>query len=253
MVSHEPPTARRAVWAGRLGRGALGLALVSLLVAAVGLTLARYDVIPKLPGFFALLIGGAIAALALILAVVGLLMGRRRGFPARGPAIVGLVLSLLFVGFLASRPLTAGSAPAIHDVTTDLADPPTFETLPLRPDNLAGVGTLDNWRRIHAQAYGDLRPVTIAKPVATVTANALRLAREAGWDIAAGDAAGGHIEATASVSYIRFRDDVVIRIVPVDGGAGSRVDMRSVSRIGVGDLGVNARRIRAFLAALAAA
>jgi hypothetical protein len=50
--------------------------------------------------------------------------------------------------------------------------------------------------------------------------------------------------------WVRFKDDVVLRIVPTQDGAGSRVDMRSTSRIGVSDLGVNAKRIRAFLQAL---
>ena len=146
----------------------------------------------------------------------------------------------------------AGDAPAIHDVTTDLADPPRFEVLPLRADNLAGVGSVENWRRIHAAAYGDLRPINVARPVRDVVQDAERLARAAGWQIAASDPARGHVEATASVSYIRFQDDVVIRIVPIADGRRSRVDMRSVSRVGVGDLGVNARRIRDFLEALAA-
>ena len=164
----------------------------------------------------------------------------------------GAVVSALYVGFLATRPLAAGDAPAIHDVTTDLSNPPRFEALPLRDDNLSGVGTEENWRRIHAQAYGDLRPITIAGPVPAVTARAVRLAEAAGWTIAGSDPARGHIEATANISYIRFHDDVVIRIVSTPDGTGSRVDMRSVSRVGVGDLGVNARRIRKFLGSLAA-
>lgn len=253
MASRVQQTGNNVGWAGRLGRGSFNLAIFSLVVAAAGLTLARYDVIAKIPGFFALLIGGAVAFFALTMAVASLLIARTRRFQSPGKTIAALVVSLLYVGFLGSRPLMADDTPAIHDVTTDLANPPRFESLPLRTDNLAGVGTLDNWRRIHAQAYADLRPVTIAKPVPVVTANAVRLAREAGWKVVASDLTEGHVEATASVSYIRFHDDVVIRVEPIAAGTGSRVDMRSVSRVGGGDLGVNARRIRNFLIALAAA
>jgi len=64
--------------------------------------------------------------------------------------------------------------------------------------------------------------------------------------------ARGHMEATATVSFIRFYDDVVLRITPTADGTGSRVDMRSVSRIGVSDFGVNARRVEEFLKALQA-
>jgi hypothetical protein len=252
MEQQTPHPPKATVWGPRLGRWACWLALASLAVAAIGLTLARYDLIAKLTGFSALLGGGLISVLALVAGITALVAGRKQTFAGRGRVVIAVAVSMMYVGFLASRPLVAGDAPAIHDITTDLANPPQFEALPLRADNLAGVGTVENWRRIHGQAYGDLRPVTIPKPVPVVTANAVRLAEQAGWNIAKSDPARGHMEATASVSYIRFHDDVVIRIVPVGDGNQSRVDMRSVSRVGVGDLGVNARRIRSFLAALAA-
>lgn len=240
-------------WPHRLGRWAVRLTLAAIAIAAIGLTMARYDWIPKLTGFYAFLGGALISLLAALLGVAALVGGRKLAAEGRGKVLLALGVSLVYVGFVASRPLVAGDAPAIHDITTDLADPPQFETIPLRADNLVGVGTQANWRRIHAAAYGDLGPVTIAKPVGVVAADAVRLAQEAGWQIVANDPARGHIEASVSVSYIRFHDDVVIRITPTADGTASRVDMRSVSRVGVSDLGVNARRIRSFLAALAAA
>lgn len=240
-------------WPVRLGGWSVRLAMAAVVVPAIGLTLARYDLIAKLAGFSTLLAGGVIALLALLLGLAALVGGRKAGLAGRGRVLAAIAVSLVLVGFLASRPLSAGDAPAIHDVTTDPANPPRFLILPLRADNLAGVGSVENWRRIHTQAYGDLGPITVDGPVPEVTAAAVRLARESGWEIAGSDPANGHVEATASVSYIRFRDDVVIRIVPVGDGNQSRVDMRSVSRVGVGDLGVNARRIRDFLQRLAAA
>lgn len=240
-------------WPHRLGWWSIRLTLASFAIAVIGLTLARYDWIPKLSGFTALLGGGLVSLLAVLFGLAALIGGRNHAAPNRAKVLLAIAVSLLYVGFLASRPLVAGKAPAIHDITTDLAHPPQFEVIAVRADNLAGVGTIENWRRIHAAAYGDLGPVTIPKPVQVVTADAMRLANEAGWQIVRSDPARGHIEATASVSYIRFHDDVVIRITPTADSKASRVDMRSVSRVGVGDLGVNARRIRAFLAALAAA
>lgn len=243
----------RAVWGTRLGQWTVALTLVSLAVAAIGLTLARYDIIAKLAGFTALLGGGLLALLAALMGIAALVAGRKSGIAGKGRTITAVGVSIAFAGFLASRALAGGNVPPIHDITTDLADPPRFKALTLRKDNLAGVGTIENWRNIHAAAYGDIRSITIPKPVPEVTANAVRLAKAAGWDIAASDIGRGYVEATASVSYIRFRDDIAIRIVPSPDGNGSRVDMRSVSRVGVGDLGVNARRIRDFLKALAAA
>jgi len=252
MTQRDPDIANPPVWAPRLSVWSLRVAILALAVAAIGLTLARYDLIAKLAGFSTLLGGGLLCAVALILGIAGLLAGRKGGNSSRRSGFAGIVISAVFIAFLASRPLAAGDAPALHDITTDLANPPSFEVLSLRSDNLAGVGTVENWRKMHAAAYGDVAPITLAKPVEQATADALRLAEESGWEIAASDLARGHIEATASVSYIRFYDDVVIRIVPTADGNGSRVDMRSVSRVGVGDLGVNARRIRDFLGALAA-
>lgn len=239
-------------WGQRLARWSVVLVVLAVVAAAGGLTLARYDLIGKLAGFSAFLLGGLLAAVALLSGIAALVAGRKKPIVARGKLLAAMGVALVFVGFLASRPMSAGEVPPIHDITTDLANPPSFEAIKLREDNLAGVETVENWRQLHAKGYGDLAGVTIAKPVAEVAANAQRLAEANGWEIVKSDPARGHIEATASVSFIRFYDDVVIRIAPTADGK-SRVDMRSVSRVGIGDLGVNAKRIRAFLAALAAA
>jgi uncharacterized protein (DUF1499 family) len=66
------------------------------------------------------------------------------------------------------------------------------------------------------------------------------------WKIVDENQAEGRIEATATTLWFGFKDDVVIRIAPSPGN-GTRVDIRSVSRVGLSDLGTNARRIRTFL------
>jgi Protein of unknown function (DUF1499) len=242
--------AEQSVWKGRLATWSIRLAGSAVVIAALGLTLARYDVIPKLSGFSAFVGSGLLAAIALLLGILALLVGRKQALPSRGKLLAAIAVSLAFVGFLASRPMSAGEVPSLHDITTDLANPPQFEAITLRADNLAGVGTVENWRKVHGEAYPDLSSTEIAKPVAEVTADAVRLAEAQGWKVAKSDPARGHVEATASVSFIRFQDDVVLRITPSADGKGSKVDMRSVSRVGIGDLGVNAKRIRAFLKAL---
>jgi hypothetical protein len=240
-----------AIRGARVAKWAKGLIIAALVAAALGLTLARYDLIGKIIGFSAFALGGLVALIGLILGLVALWRGRQVPLSAKKRLLVAMVVAALYAGFLATRPMAAGDAPSLHDLTTDLTNPPQFEVLALRPDNLVGVDTVENWQKIHAGAYGQLRSVTIAGTVPVVTAKAERLAREAGWEIAKSDPARGHLEATASVSFIRFKDDVVLRIQPSADGRGSKVDMRSVSRVGVGDLGVNARRISDFLAALA--
>lgn len=248
----EQASPMQPVWTPRLARWTRGLTLFAVVLAAAALTLARYDVIPKLMGFGGFAVGGLIALIALLAGIAAVIASWRSGSAIARSTWVALVVALGFSAFIVSRPLAAQGIPAIHDVTTDLTNPPVFETLPLRADNLAGVGTVENWQKLHREAYGHLQPVLIPRPVAEVTADAARLAQERGWTIAVLNPARGHLEATATISYIRFYDDVVLRITPTADGVGSRVDMRSVSRIGVSDFGVNARRVDDFLKDLAA-
>lgn len=246
------PVAPAPVWAPRLARWTRGLIVSAILLGGAGLILARYDVIPKLMGFGGFAAGGLIALLAVLVGLVAAMAGWRGGAPLSRLTWLGLLVALGYAGFIISRPLASQGIPPIHDITTDLANPPTFQALPLRADNLAGVETVENWQQLHRAAYGHIQPVTIPRPVAQVTADAARLAQDRGWTIAMLDPARGHLEATAAVSFIRFYDDVVLRITPTADGTGSRVDMRSVSRIGVSDFGVNARRVDEFLKALQA-
>ncbi|MEH6702797.1 DUF1499 domain-containing protein [Parasphingorhabdus sp.] len=236
-------------WAKRLSKSALILGIAAPVVAVVGVTLARYDMIGKLAGFSGILAGALIAAVAILAGIIALTLAFKNG-GSKKAAFVGLLIAIIYISFLGSRAAAGGDVPAIHDITTDLANPPQFASLSLRADNLAGVETVENWRAIHSQGYPDLQSVTIAKPVAEVIARAEAIAGDLGWEVAVADPQAGHFEATASVSYIRFKDDVVLRVVPTEDGAGSTVDMRSVSRIGVSDLGVNAKRVRSFLDAL---
>ncbi len=60
------------------------------------------------------------------------------------------------------------------------------------------------------------------------------------------DADGLGLHATFSTGF--FTDDVQLRVEPHEGGAVLHV--RSASRVGMGDLGVNRRRVRALFSAL---
>ncbi|MDG2005332.1 MAG: DUF1499 domain-containing protein [Novosphingobium sp.] len=237
----------RAKWAGRLGGIAKYLGLGAVIVGFAGATLARYDIVAKLPGFGGIAVGLLLAAIGFVVAVLALLIGMGKTGATRKPAVWGLVLSGAYLGVIASYMIPAADYPPIHDATTDLANPPEFAVLPMREDNLVGVGTIENWQKIHAEAFPDLKPVTIAKPVAEVIADADRIAKGRGWTVAAADPDHGRFEATAYAAYIRFRDDVVLRVVPSEDGASSTIDMRSVSQVGGGDLGYNANRVRSFL------
>ena len=96
------------------------------------------------------------------------------------------------------------------------------------------------------KAYPDLKTLLLGMPMEKAFRAALETAREMGWQIVAQVPAEGRIEATDTSFWYGFKDDVVIRIYPA--GDRSLVDIRSVSRVGVSDVGVNAKRIRGFLA-----
>ena len=238
-------------WTNRISSAALWLAIIGVAVVVIGLTLGRYEVVEKLTGFYSIPLAALLLALALIVAIVALIMNWRHRSNRRGRAWIALILPIVFFAVIGSIIAGAGDAPPLHDVTTDLADPPAFQTLTLRGDNLVGVGTIENWRDMHAKAYPDIQPVIIDAAPAQVIERAVAVADEMGWDVADADPSEGRMEATAYASYIRFKDDVVVRATPVDGG--TRVDVRSVSRVGVGDLGYNAARVREFLERLQAA
>jgi hypothetical protein len=212
----------------------------------VGFAVLRY-------AFYAAVAGGL---LALVLIIIGLV--RRRG-PGK-LNIAALLAALLFSAYLLPLVAAARSVPAIHDATTNLDDLPAFRSLPVRPDNLEKVpdegrpelARLDpesRWKALHRQAYGDLRTLRVPTSVSQTVDRAASLARDRGWTIATVDRNAGIVEATATSFFFRFKDDVVVRVRPdPQRPSGSLVDMRSISRVGGSDVGMNAKRIRAFLA-----
>jgi uncharacterized protein (DUF1499 family) len=187
---------------------------------------------------------------AIALSVIVLLATR-----PRGGALALAGLALVLGGVAVAVPLMflrrAKGFPPIHDITTDIGDPPQFvAVLPLRKDalNPATYGG-DSVAASQRSAYPDIGPITLDLPPGKAFDRALAAANAMGWTIDAADAASGRIEATATTGWFGFKDDVVVRIRP--DGARSRIDVRSVSRVGKGDLGTNAARVRTYLARLA--
>jgi uncharacterized protein (DUF1499 family) len=140
--------------------------------------------------------------------------------------------------------------PRIHDISTDTENPPLFvAVLPLRKDaeNTAVYGgkeVADQQRK----GYPDIQPLLLGVPPQVAFARALDTAESMGWTLVASNPAEGRIEATDRTLWYGFKDDIVIRVAP--SGSGSRVDVRSVSRVGRSDIGINAQRIRQFIAKL---
>lgn len=182
-------------------------------------------------------------------AVIGLAvpMWRARGLRA---LLFSIVLGSGVAYFPWQMLQQAKTLPPIHDISTDLSDPPAFvAVLPLRAnaENPAAYGGAEIAAAQRA-AYPDIQPLTLSAPTALAYARALAAARRSGWHIVAADQPSGRIEATATTPWFGFKDDVVVRIMPSAGG--SRIDVRSLSRVGSSDAGANAKRIRRYLAAV---
>lgn len=203
---------------------------------------------------FRILQWGTYAGIVAVLACLGgIVRAWRRGPERPGwlPA-AGLVASIAVLAIPCTYLWRARHVPPIHDVTTDTEDPPGFvAVLPLRANarNSAAYGGVAV-AALQRAAYPDIHPALLAEAPAPVFRRTLAAARAMGWDIVAADSAAGRIEATATTFWYGFKDDVVIRLTPQ--GEGTRLDVRSASRVGRSDIGTNARRVRAYLAKVTA-
>lgn len=201
-----------------------------------------------------LLGAGAVALIGLLLSV---LVAPRRGALT---ALVALLIPALGLGYALYVRQQAQAIPPIHDISTDLIDPPGFSQSVAAAREAIGGNDLDLLNKrtgdgrafidVQREAYGDIAPVDTPAPPAMAYETALALANEQGWRVQRADSTAFEIEATASTLWYGFTDDIVIRVRATE--QGSRVDMRSVSRVGRSDLGANAARMRPYLQELRA-
>ena len=223
------------------------LALLGAVLLVAGPLGTRLGLWSFVVGFACFAMSGLCGLVALVLSLVG---GGRTKQWKRAGVVLGAAVALLAVPAL--QLLSAFGAPPIHDITTDTADPPPFvAALPLRGAanamNPPEYGGAEVAAQQH-QAFPDVQPLVMNMPPQPAFERVLDEVREFGWDISAAEPAEGRIEAVDTTLFFGFKDDVVIRLRPVEGG--TRVDVRSTSRVGLGDAGTNAKRIRRLLAAL---
>jgi len=200
------------------GRIGLGLAALALAVLGASGPAVRSGLVTYTVGILMLPAAGALGLAAGILGVVALF--RRRGGVAR--PLFAIVLGASVAAIPAAGYLRARSVPPINDISTD-------------PNEMSEA---------QRRAYPDIQPLRL--PVAPNIAfeRAKGAIDESGWQIVREDRSAGRIEAVATTRWFGFKDDVVVRISAE--GSGSRVDVRSKSRVGKSDLGTNAQRIRAY-------
>jgi len=193
-------------------------------------------------------VGGAAIALLAVLLTLGA-SARRRW---RRRAWLALVVNVV----VAAGPLymyhQLQNQPHIHDISTDTVNPPTFEAVVAQrrgarnPIEYVPASAAEQRR-----GYPDIVPLRLPMAPSVVFDNAERAARTMGWQVVAAAPDKLRLEATDTTLLFGFKDDIVVRITPQDGG--SVVDVRSLSRLGGSDFGTNARRVRAYLKRVATA
>jgi len=229
---------RLAVVSGFLG--ALGV-----FDAVLGPVLIQLGVVKPLFGFQAFFgLGLLLGLIALVSSPFALRATRVGGARSgRGLAWLGFGCGALLVAvlFVSARP--GAGLPPINDISTDLGDPPAFAGDP------AGEGRDMSYPADFAPqvkaAYPDLTPIRVSSDSAVTLTLVGETARALGWEIIAVDLAAGTLLARETSKLFLFVDDVLVRVRATDDG-GSIVDLRSKSRVGRGDLGANAARIRRF-------
>jgi uncharacterized protein (DUF1499 family) len=242
------------VWSTVMAWLALAFALVSLLLLAMAPAGWRLGWWHFRFAFYRIMtVSGASAAAAVLAAIAALVWG---GASLSAGELVASSLALLVGVALVYVPWhyrrTLGRVPRIHDISTDTDNPPAFvAVMPARAAEAASSAAYegDAISQLQKAAYPDIHPLAVAAAPPQAFELALATARAMpGWAIIGVDATKGRLEASQTSRWFGFTDDIVIRVQA--DGSGSRIDVRSLSRQGRSDFGVNAGRIRAFLTAL---
>ena len=224
------------------------LALFSVVVAILAVLGLRLGVMPLPIALFAGLGGGFVVGLiAIVLSIIGLIVTLSSGKGGRGTAIAAIFLSLAVVAPVGSAVMNGSSVPPIHDISTDLTDPPVF--VAVRAQRTPAHNSLDrskpeNLAELQQGAYPDIQPILLDRHPGAAFEDAVTAAQSLGWEIVSVAVEEGRVEATDTTVLMGFKDDIVIRVRDENGAA--LVDIRSASRVGESDLGANAARIRAF-------
>ena len=232
-------TARKS----KLAAFSLRFGLLATVLPALGALGARAGVWPSIAGVL-------LAPLGLLLGVAGLLLGlkalsRQWGTqePLSATAASGAALSALIALHLGGVVLSAFTVAPIHNISTDIEDPPEFTIAA----SLRGEGAnplfydSETIGPLQRESYPELGPLNIDLPPVQAYELVRGVLVDMGLELVREAPEHGEIEAVATTFWFGFKDDLVVRLRETD--TGTRMDVRSVSRVGVVDLGANAERI----------
>ena len=222
--------------------------LALLLLLASG-PLYQAQILGLMNAFLAMRIALIVGAVAIVLALIQVVFMRKTiSWPVTGTAVLCAAVAIFMPLSMMNK---VKSVPPIHDVTTDLVNPPKFVAiLALRAD--ASNPAAYQGEDIASQqrtAYPELQTQTYQQTTEQVFDAALTTVKDMGLKVVTSDKTLGLIEAYDTTTWFGFVDDVVIRIQSTE--QMTMLDARSKSRVGMSDLGKNAERLNALIAGVA--
>ena len=221
------------------------ISLIAFLLVALPAPLYRFGVVELGTAFTGFKFGLVAGIAALVLLVIQVIFKRKT--VSLASAAIAVIFSAIAIALPLGMMTTAKNVPPIHDISTDLVNPPEFVAIaPLRADapnpvEYAGAEAAEQQRT----AYPDLQTLTYSQSKPELVEASKQAVENLGWELVNTDANEGIVEATETTAWFGFKDDVIIRVT--DNDSERLVDIRSKSRIGKSDLGKNAARIHALI------
>ena len=221
------------------------ISLIAFLLVALPAPLYRFGVVELGTAFAGFKFGLVVGIAALVLLAIQVLFKRKT--VSLASAAIAVIFSAIAIALPLGMMTTAKNVPPIHDISTDLVNPPEFVAIaPLRADapnpvEYAGAEAAEQQRT----AYPDLQTLTYSQSKSELVEASKQAIENLGWELINTDADKGIVEATETTAWFGFKDDVIIRVT--DNDSERLVDIRSKSRIGKSDLGKNAARIHALI------
>lgn len=230
-------------------------AIIMLVILLTGPLGYKFGFVPLLPSLASLMLALIGSALVLLTALIFVFIALRNDMVRnRNMLLLAMVLSLVPMLIVGPQIVKGRSVPAIHDITTDTNNPPEFRAMVkhrVHAVNGLAYGTEEmpaaELAALQLAAYPNVKHLESILSVADALARSESVLKGQGLKIVSTDLEAGLVEATATSFWFGFKDDVVVRVVAMN--LGSRIDIRSVSRVGQSDIGANAARIENFLVA----
>ena len=226
--------------------------LLAVALVLAGIVGAHWRYTAPFTGFQLFVLGFFLGIIALVFGIIGIFATRNpMRAPARPRAVVGAILGLFVVAPVLWTIATTSKYPPINDITTDVDSPPEFVHASELPPNHGRDLKYDKAKYAARQqaGYGAVEPLKMPEaPDDAFKVVAKKAAEMPSWQLTGTDPQARTIEGVCSSGLFHFQDDFVIQVRPDPSGSGSLLEMRSKSRDGVGDLGVNYNRIKRFFA-----